>query len=600
VPNTQDCLGAIAVCNTSYSTTNSYSGTGNISNEINTSNSCLATGEKNDVWYSFTVVNSGNLIFTITPKQSTDDYDWAIYNLTNASCSDIYSNPALMISCNYSADTGNTGLSSSGNTNNQTGSGSAFNSSIPVTAGQTYVVNISNFSSTQNGYDLNFGTSSATIYDNVVPTIQSVVQPIVCGATSLGFNFSETVLCSSVANSLFSLTGPGGPYTLSGVSGPACSIGGAQEKDFTINVSPALTVAGNYTLNYNGGIKDLCNNVAPSSFFNFTITNGITANAGLNQSVCAGSNITLTGSATGGSAYTYSWSPTAGLSNPNSNITTISNPSNSSASSTQYTLTATSEGCNAVATTTIIVAVTLATPGAIAGGASQCPSTTSLTYSIAAVSGATSYNWTVPSGWSITTGQGTISITVTSGSSSQNGNITVTATNSCGTSSASSLAVTVASVVPPTATPQIFCSSATVANLVATGTAIKWYSAASGGTALASTTALVSGTTFYASQTIGSCESTRTAVVVTITPASAPLASAQIFCTASTVANLVATGTAIKWYATSTSLTALASTDSLATGTTYYASQTVGTCESTRTDALVTITIVTTSDIFHD
>ena len=520
VPNTQDCLGAIAVCNTSYSTTNSYSGTGNISNEINTSNSCLASGEKNDVWYTFTVVNSGSLIFTITPNQSTDDYDWAIYNLTNASCSDIYSNPALMISCNYSADTGNTGLSSSGNTNNQTSGGSAFNSSIPVTAGQTYVVNISNFSSTQNGYGLNFGTSSATIYDNVVPSIQSVVQPIVCGATSLGFNFSETVLCSSVANSLFSLTGPGGPYTLSGVSGPGCSIGGAQEKDFTINVSPALTVAGNYTLNYNGGIKDLCNNVAPSSFINFTITNGITANAGLNQSVCAGNNITLTGSATGGSAYTYSWSPTAGLSNPNSNITTISNPSNSSASSTQYTLTATSAGCNAVATTTIIVAVTLAAPGAIAGGASQCPSTTSLTYSIAAVSGATSYNWTVPTGWSITAGQGTISITVTSGSSSQNGNITVTATNSCGTSSASSLAVTVASVTPPTAVAQTFCSSATVANLVATGTAIKWYAALTGGTALASTTALVSGTTYYASQTVGTCESTRTAVVVTITTSS--------------------------------------------------------------------------------
>ena len=447
-PNTQDCLGAIAVCNTTYATTNSYSGTGNISNEINTSNSCLASGEKNDVWYTFTVINSGNLIFTITPNQVTDDYDWAIYNLTNASCSDIYNNPALMVSCNFSATSGTTGLSSTiGNGSSQSSTGSAFNSTIPVTAGQTYVVNISNFSATQNGYTLNFGTSSATIYDNVAPTIQAIVQPIACGATSLGFNFSETVLCSSVTDSLFTLTGPGGTYSLSGVSGPSCSIGGAQENDFTINVSPALTVAGNYRLNYNGNVTDLCGNVAPPNFFNFTITNGITANAGSNQTVCAGTNITLIGSANGGSSYTYSWSPTTGLSNPNSNTTTISNPANSPASSTQYTLTATSAGCSAVATTTIMVAVIPPTPGIITGGASQCPNTNSLTYSIASVSGATSYNWTVPAGWSITSGQGTTSIIVTSGNSGQNGNITVNAANNCGTSSASSLAVTLYSVL---------------------------------------------------------------------------------------------------------------------------------------------------------
>ena len=61
---------------------------------------------------------------------------------------------------------------------------------------------------------------------------------------------------------------------------------------------------------------------------------------------------------------------------------------------------------------------------------------------------------------------------------------------------------------PPTgSSSQSFCSGATVFNLAATGTAIKWYAAASGGTALATTTALVNGTHYYASQTIG-CEST--------------------------------------------------------------------------------------------
>jgi hypothetical protein len=69
-------------------------------------------------------------------------------------------------------------------------------------------------------------------------------------------------------------------------------------------------------------------------------------------------------------------------------------------------------------------------------------------YSIAPVSGATSYTWTVPAGSTITSGQGTNSATVTFGSTS--GNITVTASNSCGTSSAATFAVTLNSAAPST------------------------------------------------------------------------------------------------------------------------------------------------------
>ncbi|MFN5879480.1 MAG: hypothetical protein ACK44B_11460, partial [Flavobacteriales bacterium] len=86
---------------------------------------------------------------------------------------------------------------------------------------------------------------------------------------------------------------------------------------------------------------------------------------------------------------------------------------------------------------------TPATPGAIAGTATQCPALTGQTYSIAAVTNATTYTWTVPTGWTITAGAGTTSITVTTGTAGQNGNITVTAGNSCGTSAAATYAVTI-------------------------------------------------------------------------------------------------------------------------------------------------------------
>lgn len=59
----------------------------------------------------------------------------------------------------------------------------------------------------------------------------------------------------------------------------------------------------------------------------------------------------------------------------------------------------------------------------------------------------------------------------------------------------------------PTASSQTFCSVATVANLVTTsGTGIKWYSTATGGTALSSTTSLSTGT-YYAESNLGGLNS---------------------------------------------------------------------------------------------
>src|SRR5205814_342515 len=107
---------------------------------------------------------------------------------------------------------------------------------------------------------------------------------------------------------------------------------------------------------------------------------------------------------------------------------------------------------------------------------------------------------------------------------------------------------------PTGAATQTFCSAAnpTIADLSATGTAIQWYAAATGGSPLVGTTALVDGNHYFASQTTTGCESVDrldVTVVVNTTPA-APSASAQIFCSAQskTVADLIASGINLKWY----------------------------------------------------
>jgi DNA/RNA endonuclease YhcR with UshA esterase domain len=146
-----------------------------------------------------------------------------------------------------------------------------------------------------------------------------------------------------------------------------------------------------------------------------------------------------------------------------------------------------------------------------------------------------------------------------------------------------SITINVINTLAPTgSTSQSYCSTSTIANLTATGTAVKWYTAAIGGTALSAGTALTTGT-YYASQTVNGCESqTRLAVAATVNTILAPIgASQQTLCKGSTIANLNVIGTAIKWYLPSTVVsTALDNTTVLVNGTTYYASQTINGCES--------------------
>jgi gliding motility-associated-like protein len=335
VPTNQDCLGAIPICQNIYSNPASYSGTGNYPNEINAGISCLATGELNDVWYQFTVQQSGNVCFSITPVALSDDYDWAVYNLTNNNCSDIYNNSSLEVSCNYSGTAGVTGA------NGQ--SGSQNNPCIPVTAGQTYVINVSNYSSTTSGYTIDFSASSAVIFDNVPPNILSVNQPVACGASSLTFNFSENVLCSTVSTSDFTLTGPGGPYTISAISGAACAVGGTSENTFTINVSPPIISSGNYSLNLVGSVTDLCGNVAPAGSLAFTINATPAPSAPSPAPVCQGNPVPpLTASGSNITWYSdQALTTVAGTGSPWSSGAT---------SSVSYWVTQTVNGCQSSAT----------------------------------------------------------------------------------------------------------------------------------------------------------------------------------------------------------------------------------------------------------
>lgn len=86
----------------------------------------------------------------------------------------------------------------------------------------------------------------------------------------------------------------------------------------------------------------------------------------------------------------------------------------------------------------------------------------------------------------------------------------------CGSTATMTISINPAVVAPTGSSTQFFCSSGTIADLVATGNSIKWYDAATGGNLIPSTTSLVNGNTYYAASVINFCESsTRLAVTAT-------------------------------------------------------------------------------------
>lgn len=138
-------------------------------------------------------------------------------------------------------------------------------------------------------------------------------------------------------------------------------------------------------------------------------------------------------------AVSYSW--TAPL---NSSIVSGSGTNvigvtfNASFVSGTFSVTA-SNGCTVSVVRTLAVTKTPATPGVITGATTALCGLTNVSYSVALVSGASSYNWVVPSGATIASGQGTNSILVNFGITITSGSIGVSSVASCGSSTARTL-----------------------------------------------------------------------------------------------------------------------------------------------------------------
>lgn len=253
---------AFPVCGTSTFTQGSVPICGNTAMPV----PCQASGSlftnKNPYWYRFTCYTSGTLGFLITPNIISDDYDWQLFDITNKNPDAVFTDNSCFVACNWSGEGGVTGASSAGNSLIRCeGPGVPLFSSMPnIIEGHTYILLVSHFTDSQDGYALNFTGGSASITDTITPHLKTVRAS--CDATILTIKLNKRMKCKSLAldGSDFILTN--GPSIVS-ASGFGCS--GSFDLD-SINITLASPLApGNYVLKSRVGsdgntLLDNCDN----------------------------------------------------------------------------------------------------------------------------------------------------------------------------------------------------------------------------------------------------------------------------------------------------------------------------------------------------
>ncbi len=564
----------------------------------------------NPYWYSFTCYQSGTLAFSILPVNTSDDYDWQLYDVTGINTNNLafLTNASLVVGANWTGFTGATGATGA------SGAGPSafvcasstllpFSTKPNLIIGHDYLLLVSNFSPSGLGYALSFGGNTGGISGSTAVLVDASEPPtpLLASATSLcgtavKIKTNKKVRCNTLAANAsdFSVIAPDGFTIINPISASAINCATGLVFDSVIINMGTLLPPGTYTLRIKNGtdgntLKDKCDNLIPVNdqvtFVVSALPPAPTVSSPVNfcQNI-AGTQLTATG--TGLLWYTTATGGTGSATAPT--------PATAATGSTIYYVSQTISGCEgARAAITVNINAAPAAPAVttpvnfcqnIAATALTATGTGLLWYT-AATAG---------------TGSATAPTPITTASGAFNFYVSQTVSG-CESPRAQIIVNVITPPAAPIATSPInLCQGSLATGLSATGTNLLWYTTATGGTGSVTIpfppTGTVGITTHYVSQTVSNCESPRTAIVVNVAaPPTAPSASSPInYCQGNTATALTATpatGASLLWYTVATGGTgnATAPTPSTATAntTTYYVSQTVGSCESPRSAIVV-------------
>lgn len=229
---------------------------------------CLLAGELNPNWFVLNVTSNGQLMFNIGAPGGSGYFDWALWPYNPATgCTDIQNNLVSPAACNWNASAqGFTGMSSGGPPAG--GIAGNFQPSIPVLAGQAYILMFSNYSYQNGNVNLTFPPSGASIGCSADTPDQTIC---------LG-DFATVTITDPAAYSNIT-------YNWLVTTGVSNTTGGQ-------NVIVTPTVTTDYYVEVFDG--------SPGGgmfvdTFTITVVNPPMPNAGVNQNICLGALVSLSG-----------------------------------------------------------------------------------------------------------------------------------------------------------------------------------------------------------------------------------------------------------------------------------------------------------------
>ncbi|QQQ27944.1 T9SS type A sorting domain-containing protein [Chryseobacterium indoltheticum] len=422
----------------------------------------------------------------------------------------------------------------------------------PTGGSAPYTFNWGGGITTEDRTGLSAGTYTVTITDanGCTGTVTATVtQPTAMSATVSQTNVS----CNSGSNGTAGIVVTGGtaPYTYSWSpsGGTAATATGLLAGTYTVTVTDANACT----------ITRIVTITQPTAISGTTAVTNIACNGGSTGAI----NLTPTG---GSAPYTFNWG---------GGITT---EDRTGLAAGTYTVTITdANGCTGTVTATVTQ------PTAMSATVSQtnvsCNSGSNGTAGIVVTGGTApyTYSWS-PSGGTAATATGLLAGTYT---------VTVTDANACTITRTVTITQPTA-ISGTTVVTNIACNGGSTGaiNLTPTGGSAPYTFNWGGGITTEDRTGLAAGTYTVTITDANGCTGTVTATVTQSSAVAAPTGAAtQSFNAGDTLSALVVTGQNIKWYASATDAAnhtgSLPTTTVIVNNTTYYATQTVGVCEST-------------------
>lgn len=226
VEPTSDCPSASILCDKSPFVVQNVSGFGNDGSELDDAD-CFANGapgnfESNSTWFVWTCSQSGTLEFALTPLNATDDLDFVVYRLPNGigNCQG-----KQVLRCMASGDfnypspcMGPTGLLA-GETDTDENAGctdvgdNAWIAPLNMVAGESYALAVNNFTSTGNGFSIEFGGTGQFLGPEVAFT---TVPTAVCLGTPVTVTDASTFALGSITSWQWSFGADSDPLTATG------------------------------------------------------------------------------------------------------------------------------------------------------------------------------------------------------------------------------------------------------------------------------------------------------------------------------------------------------------------------------------------------